>query len=119
MDNPYNIFLKPETQQKNIEQNNPYLQFLNASDRNQTSLKTSNEDPAIDFTKPYKISDDFNPYSKFLEPGEFGKETKEDIDLSKKIASAFKLGLKDTYRGINQIKGGEFLDTSVLGVKLD
>ena len=109
MDNPYNIFLKSEAQDQNTEQNNPYNIFLNAANRNETSLKTSNEDPIIDFTKPYEVGDDANPYDKFLNLGEFGKGTKEDVDLSKKVASAFKLGLLDTARGVNQIKGGKIL----------
>ena len=109
MDNPYNIFLKSEAQNENVEQSNPYSKFLNAADRNETSLKTSNEDPIIDFTKPYEVGDDANPYAKFLNLGEFGKGTKEDVDLSKKVANAFKLGLLDTARGVNQIKGGKIL----------
>jgi len=34
-------------------------------------LKLSNEDPEIDFTKPYEIKEDINPYDRFLNKGEF------------------------------------------------
>ena len=74
-----------------------------------TLVKTKHE---LDFTKPYEIKEDANPYDRFLNKGEFGTGTAEDVALSKKVAKAFKLGFKDTMRGVNQMSGG---DVKILG----
>ena len=103
MANPYDKFLNPEDLQEQAVNQNPYDQFLNVDERNKSDLKLSNEDPKIDFTKPYEVKEDNNPYDKFLNKGEFGTGTVEDVELSKKVANAFKLGFADTARGVRQM----------------
>ena len=103
MDNPYNKFLKPENFTKTEQSSNPYDQYLNAEDRKINTFSTSNEDPAVDYTKPYEMPNDINPYDKYVNKGEFGTGAPEDVALSKKISSAFKLGFADTVRGVRQM----------------
>ena len=103
MDNPYNNFLNTEGISSNTKAANPYNQFLNSADRNESSFSTSNEDPPVDYTKPYQMPEEINPYEKFLNLGEFGTGTEEDVALSKKVGNALLLGLKDTYRGVRQM----------------
>ena len=103
MANPYDKFLNPQDLQEQPVNKNPYDQYLNIDERGKSDLKLSNEDPEIDFTKPYEIKDDVNPYDRFLNKGEFGTGTVEDVELSKKVANAFKLGFADTARGVRQM----------------
>ena len=103
MANPYDKFLNPQDLQEQPVNKNPYDQYLNIDERGKSDLKLSNEDPEIDFTKPYEIKDDVNPYDRFLNKGEFGTGTAEDVALSKKVANAFKLGFFDTARGVKQM----------------
>ena len=103
MANPYDKFLNPQDLQEQPVGQNPYDQYLNIDERGKSDLKLSNEDPELDFTKPYEIKEDANPYDRFLNKGEFGTGTAEDVALSKKIANAFKLGFADTVRGVKQM----------------
>ena len=103
MANPYDKFLNPQDLQEQPVDQNPYNQYLNIDERGKSDLKLSNEDPELDFTKPYEIKEDANPYDRFLNKGEFGTGTAEDVALSKKIANAFKLGFADTVRGVKQM----------------
>ena len=103
MANPYDKFLNPQDLQEQPVGQNPYDQYLNIDERGKSDLKLSNEDPEIDFTKPYEIKEDVNPYDRFLNKGEFGTGTVEDVALSKKVANAFKLGFFDTARGVKQM----------------
>ena len=103
MDNPYNKFLKQESVVQEEQSNNPYNQFLNAEDRGESRFSLSTEDPPVDYTKPYEMPDDLNPYEQFINKGEFGTGTQEDVDLSKRISNAFKLGFADTVRGVRQM----------------
>ena len=103
MANPYDKFLNPQDLQEQPVGQNPYDQYLNIDERGKSDLKLSNEDPELDFTKPYQIKEDANPYDRFLNKGEFGTGTAEDVALSKKIANAFKLGFADTVRGVKQM----------------
>ena len=112
MANPYDKFLNPQDLQVQPVDQNPYDKYLNIDERGKSDLKLSNEDPELDFTKPYEIKEDANPYDRFLNKGEFGTGTAEDVALSKKVAKAFKLGFKDTMRGVNQMSGG---DVKILG----
>ena len=115
MANPYDKFLNPQDLQVQPVDQNPYDKYLNIDERGKSDLKLSNEDPELDFTKPYEIKEDANPYDRFLNKGEFGTGTAEDVALSKKVAKAFKLGFKDTMRGVNQMSGG---DVKILVVNL-
>ena len=103
MANPYDKFLNTEDLQQKSVNENPYDQFLNADERGQTDFKISNDAPEVDFTQPLEVPDDANPYDKFLNNGEFGKGIPEDVELSNKVANAFKLGFIDTYRGVKQM----------------
>ena len=103
MDNPYNKFLKQQNIVQEEQSDNPYSQFLNAEDRGESSFSLSTEDPPVDYTKPYEMPDDLNPYEQFINKGEFGTGTQEDVDLSKRISNAFKLGFADTIRGVRQM----------------
>ena len=88
MDNPYNKFLKPENFTKTEQSSNPYDQYLNAEDRKVNTFSTSNEDPPVDYTKPYEMPNDINPYDQYVNKGEFGTGAPEDVALSKKISNA-------------------------------
>ena len=90
--------------EKNTVKNSedPFSKYLDAGDR-PTNFKTSNEDPLVDFTKPYKMPDEKDPFAKYLDKGYFGTGAQEDIDLGKKVSKAFKLGLADTVRGLRQM----------------
>ena len=103
MANPYDKFLNPQDLQEQPVGQNPYDQYLNIDERGKSDLKLSNENPEIDFTKPYEIKEDLNPYDRYLNKGEFGTGTAEDVALSKKVANAFKLGFADTARGVKQM----------------
>ena len=107
MANPYDKFLNPQDLQEQPVGQNPYDQYLNIDERGKSDLKLSNEDPEIDFTKPYEIKEDVNPYDRFLNKGEFGTGTVEDVALSKKVANAFKLGFFDTARGVKQMSASD------------
>ena len=112
MDNPYNKFLKQENVVQEEQSDNPYKIFLNAENRGESSFSLSNEDPAVDYTNKYKMPDNLNPYEKFLNKGEFGTGTQEDVTLNKKVGNAFYLGFLDTARGVNQMSGGDLFGAS-------
>ena len=107
MSDPFLKYLNLD-EQKTIEKNkDPFLKFLNADER-PSDFKISTEAPAVDYTKPYQMPEDNDPFSKYLDPGEFGTGTQEDIALSKKISNAFKLGFADTVRGVRQMSISRF-----------
>jgi len=103
MANPYDKFLNTNSITEGSALSNPYDQYLPAGDRNESSFSTSTEDPPVDYTKPLELPEENNPYLKFVNTGEFGTGTEEDVALSKKIANAFKLGTLDTVRGVRQM----------------
>ena len=103
MANPYDKFLNTNSITEGSNLSNPYDQYLGAGDRNESLFSTSTEDPPVDYTKPLELPEEKNPYLKFVNTGEFGTGTEEDVALSKKIANAFKLGTLDTVRGVRQM----------------
>ena len=104
MANPYDKFLNTNNVTKNNSTGNSYEQYLPAGSRSTKSpFSISTEDPPVDYTKPYEMPDEKNPYSKYLDKGYFNTGTQEDIDLGKKISNAFSLGFKDTVRGLRQM----------------
>ena len=104
MANPYDKFLNTDSVTKNNSTGNSYEQYLPAGSRSTKSpFSISTEDPPVDYTKPYEMPDEKNPYSKYLDKGYFNTGTQEDIDLGKKISNAFYLGFIDTARGLRQM----------------
>ena len=87
MANPYDKFLNTGNITNDNTISNPYDQYLNSGDRNQSLFSTSTEDPPVDYTKPLELPEEKNPYLKFVNTGEFGTGTEEDISLSKKIGN--------------------------------
>ena len=114
MANPYDKFLNTGNITNDNTISNPYDQYLNSGDRNQSLFSTSTEDPPVDYTKPLELPEEKNPYLKFVNTGEFGTGTDEDVALSKKVGNAFYLGFIDTARGVNQMSGGNLLGASSL-----
>ena len=114
MANPYDKFLNTGNITNDNTISNPYDQYLNSGDRNQSLFSTSTEDPPVDYTKPLELPEEKNPYFKFVNTGEFGTGTDEDVALSKKVGNAFYLGFIDTARGVNQMSGGNLLGASSL-----
>ena len=102
MADPFSKYLNTDEQNTLEGNKNPFDKYLDASDR-PSDFKLSNEDPPVDYTKPYEMPGEKNPFTKYLDKGYFNTGTQEDIDLGKRISNAFSLGFKDTARGLRQM----------------
>jgi hypothetical protein len=100
--NPFSKYLNTDEQNTLEGNKNPFDKYLDASDR-PSDFKLSNEDPPVDYTKPYEMPGEKDPFAKYLDKGYFNTGTQEDIDLGKRISNAFSLGFKDTARGLRQM----------------
>jgi hypothetical protein len=99
---PFSKYLNTDEQNTLEGNKNPFDKYLDASDR-PSDFKLSNEDPPVDYTKPYEMPGEKDPFAKYLDKGYFNTGTQEDIDLGKRISNAFSLGFKDTARGLRQM----------------
>ena len=102
MADPFSKYLNTDEQNTLEGNKNPFDKYLDASDR-PSDFKLSNEDPPVDYTKPYEMPGEKDPFAKYLDKGYFNTGTQEDIDLGKRISNAFSLGFKDTARGLRQM----------------
>jgi len=100
---PFSKYLNVEEKNTLKGNNNPFSKYLNPSERTSSDFKLSNEDPPVDYTKPYEMPGEKDPFAKYLDKGYFNTGTQEDIDLGRKISNAFSLGFKDTVRGLRQM----------------
>ena len=103
MADPFSKYLNVEEKNTLKGNNNPFSKYLNPSERTSSDFKLSNEDPPVDYTKPYEMPGEKDPFAKYLDKGYFNTGTQEDIDLGRKISNAFSLGFKDTVRGLRQM----------------
>jgi len=99
---PFSKYLNTDEQNTLEGNKNPFDKYLDASDK-PSDFKLSNEDPPVDYTKPYEMPGEKDPFAKYLDKGYFNTGTQEDIDLGKRISNAFSLGFKDTARGLRQM----------------
>ena len=102
MADPFSKYLNKDEQNTLEGNKNPFNKYLDASDR-PFDFKLSNEDPPVDYTKPYEMPSDKDPFAKYLDKGYFNTGTQEDINLGRRISNAFSLGFKDTLRGLRQM----------------
>ncbi len=102
MADPFSKYLNKDEQNILEGNKNPFNKYLDASDK-PSDFKLSNEDPPVDYTKPYKMPSEQDPFAKYLDKGYFNTGTQEDINLGKKVSNAFSLGFRDTIRGLRQM----------------
>jgi len=100
---PFSKYLNAEQKNTLKGNDNPFSKYLDPNQRTSSDFKLSNEDPPVDYTKPYEMPGEKDPFAKYLDKGYFGTGTQEDIDLGKKISNAFYLGFIDTARGLRQM----------------
>ena len=103
MADPFSKYLNAEQKNTLKGNDNPFSKYLDPNQRTSSDFKLSNEDPPVDYTKPYEMPGEKDPFAKYLDKGYFGTGTQEDIDLGKKISNAFYLGFIDTARGLRQM----------------
>jgi hypothetical protein len=100
---PFSKYLNVEEKNTLKGNSDPFSKYLDPNERTSSDFKLSNEDPPVDYTKPYEMPGEKDPFAKYLDKGYFGTGTQEDIDLGKKISNAFYLGFIDTARGLRQM----------------
>lgn len=83
MADPFSKYLNKDEQNILEGNKNPFNKYLDASDK-PSDFKLSNEDPPVDYTKPYKMPSEQDPFAKYLDKGYFNTGTQEDINLGKK-----------------------------------
>ena len=103
MADPFSKYLNVEEKNTLKGNSDPFSKYLDPNERTSSDFKLSNEDPPVDYTKPYEMPGEKDPFAKYLDKGYFGTGTQEDIDLGKKISNAFYLGFIDTARGLRQM----------------
>ena len=103
MADPFSKYLNVEEKNTLKGNDDPFSKYLDPNERTSSDFKLSNEDPPVDYTKPYEMPGEKDPFAKYLDKGYFGTGTQEDIDLGRKISNAFSLGFKDTVRGLRQM----------------
>ena len=103
MADPFSKYLNVEEKNTLKGNSDPFSKYLDPNERTSSDFKLSNEDPPVDYTKPYEMPGEKDPFAKYLDKGYFGTGTQEDIDLGRKISNAFYLGFIDTARGLRQM----------------
>ena len=65
MADPFSKYLNKDEQNILEGNKNPFNKYLDASDK-PSDFKLSNEDPPVDYTKPYKMPSEQDPFAKYL-----------------------------------------------------